>query len=131
MIILYNLVCALIPPLIYIPYSFLINFIGISLKSQILFFAVYATRYLDVLLIFHIRTAIQFYNLLMKIFFITSQTLILHSILVKYRATYNPKLDLFKIEYVLVPCLVLAIFLQQSHGHGIFGLIREVIQKRG
>lgn len=62
----------------------------------------------------------------MKIFFITSQTLILHSMLVKYRATYNPKLDIFKVEYVLVPCLVLAIFLQQSHGHGIFGLVREV-----
>ena len=104
---------------------------GISLKSQILFLTVYATRYLDVLLIFHIRTAIQFYNLLMKIFFITSQTLILHSMLVKYRATHNPKLDTFKVEWVLVPCMVLAIFLQHSHGHGIFGLIREVKSLKG
>ena len=96
------------------------------MKSQVLFLTVYATRYLDVLLIFHIRTAIQFYNLLMKIFFITSQAMILHSMLSKYRATYNPKLDTFRVEYVLLPCLVLSIFLQQSHGHGFFGLIREV-----
>lgn len=104
---------------------------GISLKSQILFLTVYATRYLDVLLIFHIHTLIQFYNLLMKIFFITTQTMILHSMLVKYRATYNPKLDNFRIEWVVVPCLVLAIFLQQSHGRGVFGLIREVRNKHG
>lgn len=99
---------------------------GISLKSQALFLTVYATRYLDVFLLFHhTRSIIQFYNLIMKIFFITSQTLIIHSMLVKYRATYNPKLDTFKAEAVLVPCLVLAIFLQSHHG-GILSLIREV-----
>lgn len=57
--------------------------------------------------------------------------MILHSMLVKYRATHNPKLDTFKIEWVVVPCLLLAIFLQQSHGHGVFGLIREVRDEKG
>lgn len=91
-----------------------------------MYLTVYATRYLDVLFIFHIRSLIQVYNLIMKIFFITSQMLIIHSIAVKYRATYNPKLDTFKVEAVVVPCAVLAIFIQ-SHSGGIFNLIREVI----
>lgn len=90
-----------------------------------MFLTVYATRYLDVFFIFHIRSLIQFYNLIMKIFFITSQSLILHSMLVKYRATYNPKLDTFKVEAIVLPCLVLAIFLQY-HPNGVFNLIREV-----
>ena len=100
-------------------------FVGISLKSQVLYLTVYATRYLDVFFIFHIRSLIQVYNLIMKIFFISSQMLIIHSMMVKYRATYNPKLDTFKVEAVVVPCAVLAIFLQ-SHNGGIFNLIREV-----
>lgn len=49
--------------------------------------------------------------------------------IVKYRATYNPKLDTFKVEAIVVPCAVLAIFLQSHHG-GIFNLIREVIKRR-
>lgn len=109
----------------YYKHSSLAIFLGISLKSQVMYLTVYATRYLDVFFIFHIRSLIQVYNLIMKIFFISSQAMIIHSILVKYRATYNPKLDTFKVEAIVVPCAVLAIFLQSHHG-GIFNLIREV-----
>jgi ER lumen protein retaining receptor len=67
----------------------------------------------------------------MKIFFIASQLCIVHAILYKYRATYNPKLDSFKVEVVVVPALLLAlilpvVFFDRQHAGGIFRKIFEV-----
>lgn len=61
----------------------------------------------------------------MKLFFIGSQLTIVHAMLYKYRATYNPKLDTFKVEAVVVPCLILALFLQRRP-EGFLRIVFEV-----
>lgn len=70
------------------------------------------TRYLD-LFSFEFRL-LSIYNFLMKLFFISSQVIILHAMLRKFRATHNPKLDSFRIEALLVPSLVIALFVQSK-----------------
>ena len=94
------------------------------MKSQLLYLAVYCTRYLD-LFRFRIFSPLELYNFVMKIFFIASQLTIVHAMLYKYRATYNPKLDSFKVEVVVVPALVLALFFQRRP-EGMLRLIFEV-----
>lgn len=98
-------------------------FLGISLKSQVLYLIVYITRYLD-LFSFSSDFTLSMYNFLLKVFFIGSQLIIVHAMMRKYRATYNPKLDSFRIEVAIVPCLVLALFCQ-SKKLGIFASVKE------
>ncbi|KAI9277415.1 ER lumen protein retaining receptor [Sporodiniella umbellata] len=77
--------------------------VGISLKSQLLYVAVFITRYLNLL------DFISFYNTLMKLFFIGSSLYIVYLMLVRYKATYDLNLDTFRIEYLAVPSLLLAL----------------------
>lgn len=99
--------------------------IGISLKSQVLYLIVYLTRYLDIFSFsFGTSSLLGIYNLIMKLFFIASQLMILHAMLRKFRATHNPKLDSFRIEFLIIPCLVLAIFVQ-SRRNTLIESIRE------
>ncbi|KAI3630314.1 hypothetical protein MIR68_011749 [Amoeboaphelidium protococcarum] len=77
---------------------------GISLKTQILYTVVYTTRYLDLFVHF-----ISLYNTLMKMIFITSSSYILYLMTRKYRATYDPQYDTFRIEFLLVPSTLLAL----------------------
>lgn len=104
---------------------------GLSLKSQLFFFIVYVTRYLDLLhylfLGFLSADFKHHYNALMKCLFIGSQSMVLYYMWFRFRPTYNAKLDTLRMEYVLVPCIVLGYFFMDSpHHHGIFSLIREV-----
>jgi len=77
---------------------------GISFKSQLLYVIVFCTRYLDLF-----TTFISLYNTLMKIFFICTSIYICYLMKYKFKATWEPSLDTFKIEYLLVPCFVLAL----------------------
>lgn len=63
----------------------------------------------------------------MKLFFIGSQLAIVHAMLYKYRATYNPKLDSFKVEAIVIPALILALFMQ-DRPPTILGMLFEVIK---
>lgn len=107
----------------YLPFIILL---GISLKSQILYLIVYITRYLDLFSFSSSDYFLSTYNFLLKIFFIGSQVLIVHAMMRRYRATYNPKLDSFRMEVVIVPCLVLALF-AQSKRSGFFSCIKEYL----
>lgn len=60
----------------------------------------------------------------MKLFFIGTQLIIVHAMLRRFRATHNPKLDSFRLEIVIIPCLVLALF-TQSKRTGILNILRE------
>jgi len=77
---------------------------GISFKTQALYVGVFVTRYLD--LFYHY---VSMYNSLMKLFFIASSCYILYLMKIKYRPTHDPSIDTFKIEYILAPCVVLAL----------------------
>lgn len=78
--------------------------IGISFKTQVLYVVVFCTRYLDLFTNF-----VSIYNTVMKIFFISSAIYIVYLMKVKYQATWQPSLDTFKIEYLVVPSAVLAL----------------------
>ncbi|CAG8563485.1 5027_t:CDS:2 [Paraglomus occultum] len=77
---------------------------GISFKTQLLYAVVFIARYLDLF-----TTWISLYNFLMKIFFISSSLYILWLMYAKFRATYDPNLDTFKVEYLVVPCCLIAL----------------------
>lgn len=82
---------------------------GISGKSQILFAVVYITRYLDL-----ITTYISAYNMLMKIIFIATSFAIVYLMYVKFKATYDHNHDTFRIEFLLLPALVLALLINHE-----------------
>ncbi|KAI6029396.1 hypothetical protein PISMIDRAFT_680340 [Pisolithus microcarpus 441] len=77
---------------------------GISFKTQALYVLVFLTRYLDLFWAW-----ISWYNFLMKIFFISSSCYILYLVHYRFRPTYDPSLDTFKVEYLVGPCFVLAL----------------------
>ncbi|ROT42405.1 ER lumen protein retaining receptor 1 [Sodiomyces alkalinus F11] len=76
---------------------------GISFKSQVLYFVVYITRYLD---LFSTNTL---YNLAFKILFISSQGYIIYLMATAYKPTNDPNLDTFRVQYLLAGAAVLAI----------------------
>lgn len=76
---------------------------GVSLKSQLLYLLVFITRYLDLFTHYY-----SLYNLVMKIFFIGSSAAVV--VQIKYSRTYDVQHDTFRIRFLIVPCLVLALF---------------------
>ncbi|KAG6442368.1 ER lumen protein-retaining receptor [Manduca sexta] len=82
---------------------------GISGKSQILFSIVYTARYLDLL-----TTFISAYNTVMKLVFIVASYATVYLMYVRFKATYDHNHDTFRIEFLLVPCLVLAFLINHE-----------------
>lgn len=83
------------------------------MKSQLLYMIVYVTRYLD-LFYFHRFNLLHIYNFFMKILFLGSQAAVLYYSWFRFRATYSSKLDTFRIEALILPCLILAFFFEDS-----------------
>lgn len=77
---------------------------GISGKSQILFTIVYITRYLDL-----VTTFISVYNTVMKVVFVGASVATVFLMFVKFRATYDRNHDSFRIEFLLIPTVILAL----------------------
>ncbi|XP_050346381.1 ER lumen protein-retaining receptor [Nymphalis io] len=82
---------------------------GISGKSQILFSIVYTTRYLDL-----ITTFVSPYNTIMKIVFIAASYATVYLMYVKFKATYDHNHDTFRIEFLLIPSLILALLINRE-----------------
>ncbi|KPM06889.1 ER lumen protein retaining receptor-like protein [Sarcoptes scabiei] len=82
---------------------------GISGKSQILFTAVYITRYLDLFTNF-----VSIYNTLMKIIFIVSSVATVYLIYAKFKATYDRTHDTFRIEFLIGPSIILALLIRHD-----------------
>ncbi|KAF8964597.1 endoplasmic reticulum retention protein [Entomortierella lignicola] len=77
---------------------------GISFKSQALYATVFLTRYLDLFTTFH-----SLYNTFMKIFFIASSLYIVYLMKIKFKATNDPRLDTFQVQYLLGGTALLAL----------------------
>ncbi|KAI9027767.1 ER lumen protein retaining receptor-domain-containing protein [Hyaloraphidium curvatum] len=77
---------------------------GISFKSQCLYLLVFLTRYLDLFTSF-----ISVYNTVMKIFFIATAAYVVYLMWFKYKTTWDPSLDTFRVEYLLAPCALLSL----------------------
>lgn len=93
---------------------------GISLKSMFLFAIVYSTRYLDLFFNY-----ISLYNTVMKIFFIVTAWHICYLMKFRspWRATYDRENDTFRILYLIVPCIILAVIFRG--GRPRYGLVLE------
>ncbi|XP_018323705.2 ER lumen protein-retaining receptor, partial [Agrilus planipennis] len=89
---------------------------GISGKSQILFATVFATRYLDLL-----TTFVSIYNTLMKWMFLTTSFATIYLIYFKFRATYDKNHDTFRIEFLIIPSLILALLI--NHEFTVFEVL--------
>lgn len=70
--------------------------LGISFKTQCLYLAVFCMRYLDLFLHF-----VSLYNTAMKVFFIGSSAYIVYLMRTKFKQSYDPQLDTFRVEYLL------------------------------
>lgn len=90
-------------------YYVLYKFTGISGKSQILFSVVYTARYLDLL-----TSYVSAYNTVMKVFFIAASYATVYLMYVKFKATYDHNHDTFRIEFLLIPSLILALLVNRE-----------------
>ncbi|KNE59984.1 hypothetical protein AMAG_05427 [Allomyces macrogynus ATCC 38327] len=77
---------------------------GISFKSQLLYLIVFVTRYLDLF-----THWVSLYNTAMKVFFIASSGYIVYQMQRRYRATWDPALDTFRIEFLLGGAAVMSL----------------------
>ncbi|KAF9167208.1 endoplasmic reticulum retention protein [Mortierella sp. AD011] len=77
---------------------------GISFKTQALYATVFLTRYLDLF-----NNFISVYNTIMKIFFISSSLYIVYLMKIKFKATNDPRLDTFQVQYVVGGAAVLSL----------------------
>jgi len=82
---------------------------GISGRSQLLFALVFITRYLDLFTSF-----ISVYNTVMKVFFLVSSMGTVYLMYMKFKATYDHNHDTFRIEFLLGPAVLLALFLNHE-----------------
>ncbi|OQV23259.1 ER lumen protein-retaining receptor 2 [Hypsibius exemplaris] len=83
---------------------------GISGKSQILFALVYTTRYVDLFFSF-----VSVYNSLMKAVFLIASFATVYLIYFKFKATYDFNHDTFRVEFLLIPCLILSLIITHSY----------------
>ena len=85
---------------------------GISLKTQELYALVFITRYLDLFWNFY-----SMYNSIMKVLFISLSLSIVYTI--RYREpqcrTYSQEADAFPTPYLILPCLLLGMTVNQDH----------------
>lgn len=83
---------------------------GISLKTQFLYLLVFMTRYMDIF-----SNHVSLYNTVMKAIFIGSSGFIVY--LMKFKSpfcdTYDGKADYFFLPIIIVPCLILALLVNE------------------
>lgn len=82
---------------------------GISGRSQVLFAIVFITRYLDLFTNF-----VSIYNTVMKVFFLVSSFGTVYLMYIKFKATYDHNHDTFRIEFLLLPCILLSLVLNHE-----------------
>ncbi|XP_075558166.1 ER lumen protein-retaining receptor isoform X1 [Dermacentor variabilis] len=82
---------------------------GISGKSQILFSITYTARYLDLF-----TTFVSPYNSVMKVVFLATSYGTLYLMYVKFKATNDRNHDTFRIEFLLVPVVLLALLVNHE-----------------
>ncbi|CAD5233353.1 unnamed protein product [Bursaphelenchus xylophilus] len=79
---------------------------GISGKSQILFALVFTCRYLDLFTAY-----VSLYNSAMKVLFISALYTTVYMMYFRFRSTLNKEEDTLRVEILILPCAVLAVFI--------------------
>lgn len=88
---------------------------GLSYKTQLLKWIVFVARYLDIFNI-DFMEPFSIYNAIMKFAYIGFQSVLLYTIRFKYFHTYEPELDNFKSEMLVLPGIILAFLVNISEG---------------
>ncbi|KAH9965418.1 ER lumen protein retaining receptor [Russula dissimulans] len=83
---------------------------GISFKTQVLYVAVFVSRYLDLF-----YNWVSLYNFIMKLFFIGSSIYILYLMKLRFRPTNDPSIDTFRVEYLVGPAFLLGVIFNYSY----------------
>jgi len=85
---------------------------GISLRTQEMYMVVFCSRYLDLFWNFS-----SMYNSFLKVVFIGCSSAIVYIIRFKspQKETWNPELDNFPVQYLLGPCALLGLLINQDH----------------
>lgn len=85
---------------------------GISLRTQEMYAVVFAARYVDLLWNFS-----SLYNYVLKLLFIGASAAIVYFMRfgAPQKATYNAEEDTFPVQYLLAPCAVLGVLINQDH----------------
>ena len=85
---------------------------GISLRTQELYAIVFCSRYIDLFWNFS-----SMYNWFLKVIFIGCSGAIVYFMRFgpPQRATYDPEKDAFPVQYLLGPCALLGILINQDH----------------
>jgi len=83
---------------------------GVSLKTQALYLLVFLTRYIDLFYNF-----LSLYNTIMKVIFIGTAGAVVYMMKFKapYCDTYDKKYDNFFLPYIIVPCAILALLVNE------------------
>ncbi|XP_028131688.1 ER lumen protein-retaining receptor 3 isoform X2 [Diabrotica virgifera virgifera] len=84
------------------------SYAGVSAKTQLLYTAVFITRYLDLVSYF-----VSYYNTIMKVFFILVSA-ITFLLAFKMESTYEKKYDSFWSEVLIAGALIFAVFFSHS-----------------
>ncbi|XP_011496832.1 PREDICTED: ER lumen protein-retaining receptor-like [Ceratosolen solmsi marchali] len=87
------------------------NCSGISGKTQVLYAIIFAARYLDIVMTYYRCTLSIF---LLKIAFIVLTNCSVLSIYFLYNHTYQKEYDNFRIERLILPCIVLSLLANYS-----------------
>jgi len=100
---------------------------GISGKTQILFALTYTTRYLDL-----VTNFVSLYNTVMKVVFILASYGTLVLMFYKFKATYDRNHDTFRMEFLVAPCVILALVINHEFSVvEIFVDIQHLSRSRG
>jgi len=85
---------------------------GISLRTQELYAIVFCSRYIDLFWNFS-----SMYNWFLKVVFIGCSGAIVYFMRFgpPQKATYNPDLDAFPIQYLIGPCALVGVLINQDH----------------
>jgi len=85
---------------------------GLSLRTQELYLIVFAARYIDLFWNFS-----SMYNWVLKVLFIGASSAIVYFLRFgkPQQATYNAELDAFPIQYLVGPCALLGLIINQDH----------------
>ncbi|KAJ9449050.1 ER lumen protein-retaining receptor [Diplonema papillatum] len=96
------------------------NCTGLSLKSQFTYAIVFTTRYVPSLI--ESRTV---YLLVMKVFFLSTSWFVVYLMRFKvpYAASYDPKIDSFKMRYLFIVSGILAVFFHYDTPHLVVDIL--------
>lgn len=85
---------------------------GISLRTQELYLLVFCARYVDLFWNFS-----SMYNWFLKVLFISCSSAIVYFLRfgAPQRASYNPELDAFPVQYLIGGCALLGLIVNQDH----------------